>query len=275
MSFLNFEGKRFLVFGVANRKSVAWQTARILEENGAEVIYSVRSEARKESLARLMGDRRVEVCDVEREPEVTALAERLSAVAPFHGILHSIAFANYSEGIRPFHETRRADFLQATAISSFSLVEIARAFKPLLDPAASVVAISISSQVTAENYGYMSPIKAALESTARFLAKSFSADSEVRFNTVNSGPLKTSASAGIPGYLENYLYAEALTLRKRAVATSEVASTAAFLLSTASSGINGQGITVNAGMDMNYFDREAVSAVAAADLAKTRRETGS
>lgn len=272
MSFLNFEGKKFLVFGVANRKSVAWQTAQVLESNGAAVIFSVRSEARRDSLKRLLGDRRVEVCDVEQEGAVDDLALRLAAAGPFDGLLHAIAFANYSEGIQPFHLTKRKDFLQATAISAFSLVEISRAFKPYLSPDASVVAISISSQVTAENYGYMSPIKAALESATRFLAKSFSADSRVRFNTVNSGPLKTSASAGIPGYLENYLYAEALTLRKRAVATSEVASTAAFLLSGASSGINGQGITVNAGMDMNYFDRQAVSAVAAADLAKHRQE---
>ena len=123
-----------------------------------------------------------------------------------------------------------------------------------------MVAISISSQVMAENYGYMSPIKASLDSCVRFLAKSFSKDSKVRFNTVNSGPLKTSASAGIPGYLKNYLYAEKLTLRKEALRTQEVADTAVYLLSERSSGINGQGIIVNAGMDLNYFDREVVEA---------------
>jgi len=164
------------------------------------------------------------------------------------------------KGFQAFHETRREDYLQATAISSFSLVEIARACKPLLKADASVVAISISSQVMAENYGYMSPIKAALDSSVRFLAKSFSADCRIRFNTVNSGPLKTSASAGIPGYLENYLYAEKLTLRKEAITTQEVANAAVFLLSPASSGINGAGITVNQGMDLNYFDREVVQA---------------
>ena len=78
------------------------------------------------------------------------------------------------------------------------------------------------------------------------------------FNTVNAGPLKTSASAGIPGYLESYLYAEKLTFRKENVQTGEVANTAVFLLSDASSGINGQGIVVNAGMDRNYFDSEVV-----------------
>jgi len=265
MSFLNVANRRFLIFGVANRKSVAWAIGKTLEGEGAEVVYSVRSEARKESLAKLMGEREVHLCDVEREEEITALAEVLKDGEPFDGIVHSIAYANYSEGIKPFHETKRADFLQATAISSFSLVEIARAFKPLLKEDASVVAIGISSQVLAENYGYMSPIKAALESTSRFLAKSFSADTRVRFNTVNAGPLKTSASAGIPGYLENYLYAEKLTLRGQAITTQEVANTAAFLLSPSSSGINAQSIVVNQGLDLNYFEKSIVQAATKLD----------
>ncbi|MFP6893742.1 MAG: SDR family oxidoreductase, partial [Opitutales bacterium] len=92
-------------------------------------------------------------------------------------------------------------------------------------------------------------------------AKSFSADSEVRFNSVNAGPLKTSASAGIPGYLENYLYTEKLTFRKRALATEEVANLAVFLLSPRSSGINGQGVVIDAGMGFNYFDKEVVKSV--------------
>ncbi|MEO0796020.1 MAG: SDR family oxidoreductase [Verrucomicrobiota bacterium] len=265
MSFLDFDKRRYLVFGVANRKSVAWAIGKTLEAEGATVVYSVRSAARAESLTKLMGEREMHICDVERTEEIDALAETLKGSEPFDGIVHSIAFANYSEGIKPFHETKREDFLQATAISSFSLVEISRAFKPLLKPDASVVSIGISSQVLAENYGYMSPIKAALESTSRFLAKSFSVDTNIRFNTVNSGPLKTSASAGIPGYLENYLYAEKLTLRGKAITTQEVANTAIFLLSPASSGINAQGIVVNQGMDLNYFEKSVVNAATKID----------
>jgi len=201
------------------------------------------------------------VFDLEREAETVAMAAAVGRDhGPVDGVLHSVAFANYSKGIVPFHETDRADFLQATAISAFSLVELARALKPHLRKDASVVAIGISSQVTAANYGYMSPIKAALESCARFLAKSFSRDTEVRFNTVNAGPLKTSASAGIPGYLENYLFAEKLTFRRRALATQEVADAAVWLLSPRSSGVNGQGVVVNAGMDLNYFDEDVVKA---------------
>ena len=259
MDFLGISGKTFLLFGVANRKSIAWHVGQTLEQCGATVLYSVRSEQRKTQLSQWLDPEKLFICDVEREDEIARLRSDVEAQYPkLDGVLHSIAFANFSEGFKPFHETKRADFLQATEISCFSLVEISKHFKTLFSKNASVVTMGISSQVTAIHYGYMSPIKAALESTVRFLAKSFSIDSEVRFNCVGSGPLKTSASAGIPGFLKNYLFAEKLTLRKRAVATQEVANATVFLLSPASSGINGQTLTVNAGMDFNYFDEKVV-----------------
>jgi enoyl-[acyl-carrier protein] reductase I len=259
--FLQLSGKRFLVFGVANRKSVAWAIAQSLEAAGATVVYSVRSEVRKKSLETLLRDRPVFVCDVEQPNSAVALAKSVAdaGLGPLDGIVHSIAYANYSDGFRPFHETNRADFLQAVSISAFSLVEVSNAFRPLLTRNASVVTIGISSLlVTPDNYGYMGPIKAALESAARFLAKSFSATSEIRFNVVGSGPLKTSASAGIPGYIESYLYAEKLTFRKRNLATQEVANVALFLLSDRSSGINGSTIVVDAGLGSNAFDQEII-----------------
>lgn len=259
--FLQLTGKTFLVLGVANRKSVAWFVARSLEEQGAKVIYSVRSEARKKSLEAQLAGKSVFVCDMEQEGAAERLAAAVAAAghAPLHGLVHSIAFANYSEGFGAFHVTRRKDFLQATAVSAFSLVELANAFKPHLARDASVVTIGISSLlVTPDNYGYMGPVKAALESAARFLAKSFSSDSEVRFNVVGSGPLKTSASAGIPGYLESYLYAEKLTFRKRNLSTQEVADAAVFLLSPRSSGVNGATFVVDAGLGSNFFDKEII-----------------
>ena len=259
--FLQLAGRTVLVTGLANRRSVAWHIARTLEEHGARVVYSVRSAARRQSLTALLGERPTFLCDVEEEGAAARLAGELQAagLGPLHGVVHSIAFANYREGLKPFHETGRADFLQATTISAFSLVELSRALKPLLASDASVVTIGISSlQVTPGNYGYMGPIKAALESCARFLAKSFSADSAVRFNVVGAGPLRTSSSAGIPGYLESYLYAEKLTFRKRSLATQEVADVAAFLLSPRSSGLNGTTVVVDAGLGCNTFDQEVV-----------------
>jgi len=260
MDFLDIAGKTVLVFGVANKKSVAFSVGEALSEAKAHVIYSVQSAERKESVSKILPGSDIFVCDVEQEHEIKKLAEDISKKYPkLHGIVHSIAFANYEEGLKPFHETKRKDFLQSIDISCYSLIAIANAFKDLLDAKASVVTISISTtKMAAEPYGFMAPVKAALDSTLCFLAKSFSSFSQIRFNSVNAGLLKTSSSAGIPGYLDYYLFAEQLTLRKKALATKEVANTVAFLLSEQSSGINAQGIVVDAGMSVNYFDKDII-----------------
>lgn len=261
--FLQLEGKTILVTGVANRKSVAWHTARVLTEAGANVVYVVRSPERAQSVEKLTGDAPLYVCDVEHEDQIARLAETVAKHHPvLHGIVHSIAFADYDakDGELAFHETPKATFLRSFDISCYSLLALSNALKTLLDEDASVVTISISTTTMAnENYGLMAPVKAALDSSLAFLAKSFSHDSRVRFNAVAPGLLKTSASAGIPGYVDAYLYAEQATLRKQAVQTEEVASAAAFLLSPRSSGINAQRLVIDAGMSVNYFDRELIA----------------
>jgi len=260
MDYLGIEGKTFLIFGVANKKSVAFSISQVLSEAGAKVVYVVQSQEIKESVSRILPGAAVYICNVEHEQEITKLADDVSKnYAKLHGIVHSIAFANYGTRLKPFHETRKNDFLQSVDISCYSLISIANAFKDLLDKNASVVTISISTtRMAAEPYGWMAPVKAALDSTLCFLAKSFSAFSQVRFNSVNASLLKTSASAGIPGYLDYYLFAEQLTLRKKALETREVANTVAFLLSERSSGINAQGIVVDCGMSVNYFDKNII-----------------
>ena len=111
----------------------------------------------------------------------------------------------------------------------------------------------------------MGPVKAALDSSLAFLAKSFSRFSRVRFNAVAPSLLKTSASAGIPNYVDSYLYAEQVIPRHQAVQTQEAANVAAFLLSPRSSGINAQSIVVDAGMSINYFDADIVRRAMQAD----------
>ncbi len=257
--FLQLSGKTILVAGLANRKSVAWHVARVLAQAGANVLHVVRSEQRRESVRKLVGEAPVFVCDMESQEQIDRLRDDITALeTPLHGIVHSLAFADYSAGWLPFHETPRAAFLQAVDISCFSLIALSNALRECLDPEdSSVVTISISTtRMAAENYGYMAPVKAALDSAVCFLAKSFSQFSSVRFNAVCPGLLKTSASAGIPGYVDSYLFAEQATLRKQAVQTEEVANTVAFLLSPRSSGINAQQVVIDAGMSTNYFDRD-------------------
>ena len=260
MSFLGLDGKTIVIFGIANKKSVAYHVANTVANEGAKVIYIVRSEARRVSLSAILPDAEIYICDVAHDDQITRVCGEITDRHPLiHGLLHSIAFADYSKGFKPFHETGRAEFLQSVGISCYSLLAISNALKSNLDKNASVVTVSISTtRMAAENYGYMGPVKAALDSSLCFLAKSFSAFSNVRFNSVSAGLLKTSASAGIPGYVDSYLFAEQLTLRKKALTTQEIANAAAFLLSERSSGVNAQGIILDAGMSVNYFDKDVL-----------------
>lgn len=258
--FLQLAGKTILVFGVANRKSVAFAITRTLEECGATVIHVVRSAEIRESIRKLVGESQVLICDVEREDDLAALQATLEQQGVrLHGMVHSIAFADYEGTVKPFHETSKSQFLRAVDISCYSLLAISRAVKNCLDPDASVVTISISTtRMASENYGFMAPIKAALDSSLAFLAKSFSRFSRVRFNAVAASLLKTSASAGIPGYVDAYLYAEQIIPRRKALETQEVANVATFLLSPRSSGINAQSVVVDAAMSINFFDQNLI-----------------
>ncbi len=254
-----------MVFGLANKKSVAAAIAKVLVQEGGRVIHVVRSEERAEAARKLFPDSQVFCCDVEDEENIIRVRKEIGdfvdegAGGRIDGLVHSIAFANYSEGLKPFYGTLKKDFLQAFDISCFSFISICNHFRKLFAPEASAVTISISTtQMAAENYGYMAPIKAALNSSICFLAKSFSSFSAVRFNAVAPSLLKTSASAGIPGYVDSYLFAEKAILRKKALKTREAADLAVFLLSPRSSGITAQTMVVDAGMSVNYFDAEIV-----------------
>jgi enoyl-[acyl-carrier protein] reductase I len=260
--FLQLVGRRMVVFGVANRKSVAYHVGKLLREAGAEVVYVVRSPQRRDSVLKLLEGAPVHVCDLEHQDQIDRLARELaSQYEGFHGLVHSVAYADYQGQLRPFHETSKSQLLRAFDVSCFSLIAVSNALKNCLFPDGSVVTISISTtRMASENYGFMAPVKAALDSSLAFLAKSFSRFSEIRFNAVAPGLLKTSASAGIPGYVDSYLYAEQATLRNRAVKTEEAAAAVVFLLSPRSSGINTQRIVVDAGMEVNYFDEQLVQA---------------
>lgn len=256
------EKKRFLLTGVANKKSIAFSVANLLKEAGAEVDLIVQVPELKEKLAPLFPNSQFFVCDVEKEEELQRLKNDIAQFSveknvKYFGFLHSIAFANYSEGMKPFHETKLQDYLQASTISSYSLISLTQSILPAMETDGAIVAMSISN-TRATNYGYMGPIKASLDASVAFLAKSLSESTRIRVNAVCAGPLKTAASAGIPGYINGYLFAEQLTMRHEALKTEEVAQTVRFLLSPLSSGINATGIVVDAGMSANYFDQKVV-----------------
>ena len=265
MNFLEVEDKTFFIAGIANKKSVAFHMAKTLIENGAQIIVSAQNEKNLNTIKKLLPDVPSFILDVEKESDLETLPKEISKhTTKLHGIVHSIAFANFSDGPKPFHKTLRRDFLQACQISSFSLVEICNSLEELLEENSPVITVSISN-TNATSYGYLGPIKAMLETTVKYLAKSLSYKN-IRVNSLGAGPLKTSASAGIPNYIENYLYSEALTLRKESLKTQEVANTGAYLLSPKSSGINAENIIIDAGMNSNYFDQDIVKTYSSKNL---------
>ena len=140
MSFLDLAGRKYVVFGVANKRSVAYHIAGVLESEGATVIHSVQSETLRDNLSRLLSGREIHICDVEHEDQIRSLAESIRERHPtIHGLVHSIAFADYESFSGVFHEVRREDFLQCVSVSCYSLIAIANAFKESLDTTASVV----------------------------------------------------------------------------------------------------------------------------------------
>ena len=263
MDFLQLANRNIVIFGVANRRSIATAVGKLLHEAGAHLLYVFKDQTLLEKNRQLIGMNAAAItCNVEHEDELAALPDKITDVFPkVDGLLHSLAFANYSEGLRPFHDIPRADVLQAVDISCFSLLRICHYLKELFANDAALVTMSISTtRMASESYGYMGPIKAALDASVVFLAKSLSATISpgIRVNAVGASPLKTSASAGIPGYVDSYLYAEKATLRHRALETAEAANVVAFLLSPRSSGINAQTIVADCGMSCNYFDDQLI-----------------
>lgn len=261
MNFLELDNKTILVSGVANKKSVAYFVAKSLIDNGAKLILTVQTEEHKINVQKLF-DCPIIICDVAKKVDLHGLALQVkNHTSELYGIVHSLAFARFDLEHPSFLETPRENYLEACQISAFSFNELCNSLKSIISPNGSVVTISISN-TKATSYGFLGPIKAMLDATVPFMAKSFSEFSKVRVNAVGAGPLKTSASAGIPDYIDNYVYAEELTLRKKALETQEVANTVLFLLSPKSSGINATTMLVDAGMSVNYFDQTIVKSFA-------------
>ena len=256
MNFLNFENKNYLISGISNKKSVAYHAANVIKNFCGKLLLSVQNESQLDFVKTKFPDALYFICDVSKDEDILNLKEGIrSSSLKVSGFLHSLAYARFTSP--KIDEINFDEFSEALKISAFSLVDIVKNLKESFTQDASIVSVSISN-LRATNYGYMGPIKSLLNSAADYLAKSFSSHSQIRFNTIAAGPLKTSASAGIPNYVENYLFCEKLSLRKSGLKTNEVANTIAFLLSSASSGINASTITVDAGMNVNYFDEEII-----------------
>ncbi len=248
------QGKKILIFGVANEKSIAWGISQALHKAGAELAFTYVNEAierRVRPLADSIGSKHVLPCDVQDDQGLDNLfAEIKSRWGTIDGIVHSVAFANKEELDSPFHLTSRAGFKLALDVSAYSLIAVTQRAVPLMPNGGSIITLSyLGAQRVVPNYNIMGVAKAALESAVRYLAADLGTRN-IRVNTLSAGPIKTLAAAGIPHFRDLIAqFAERAPL-KRNVTQEDIGQTALFLLGNWSSGITGETMYVDCGFNV-------------------------
>jgi enoyl-[acyl-carrier protein] reductase I len=250
-----FEGRRVLVCGVANERSIAWSIAEAMHRQGASLIFTYAGEAlekRVRPLASSVDAELVVPCDVANDAEVERCFEQVrERWDSFDVLVHAIAFANREDLDGRFVDTSRAGFLKAMEISAYSLPLLARHSLPLLEPrAGNILTLSYyGSEKVVTNYNVMGVAKAALESSVRYLAADLGPQG-IRVNAISAGPLRTLAAAGIRGFSQLYNAVEARTPLGRNVTPAEVAGAALFLCSDMASGVTGEVMFVDSGFNV-------------------------
>lgn len=245
------EGKKALIFGIANKNSIAWGIAQELHKHGAEIGFSYgipQLERRVRPLADQISVDFVEMCNVASDEEIAAVFQK--AAERFGNIdilVHAIGYAERDDLKGRFVDTRREGFKTAMDISAFSLVALAKAAQPLMTNGGSIISLSYyGAEKVVPHYNVMGVAKAALEASTRYLAADLGPQN-IRVNAISAGPIKTLAAAGIAGFRKMLGYTEERAPLRRNVDQSEVGQTALWLCSDLSSGVTGEVVYVDAG----------------------------
>lgn len=238
-------GKRALILGVANEKSIAWSIAQTFKKEGADIALTYAGEAfakRVQPLAESIGSNILIPCDVRSDSEIAAAFTELATHWDSLDILvHSIAYANKDELKGSFLDTTREGFSTALDISAYSLIACLRAAKPLMkgnNP--SVVTLSYyGGQKVFPNYNVMGVAKAALEMSVRYLAEAVGPEG-IRVNAISAGPIKTLAAAGVNGFNQIAGVVQGKAPLRNNVTQSDVANAALYLVSDLARGVTGE-----------------------------------
>lgn len=250
---IDLRGKKALVTGIANNRSIAWGIAQQLRAAGAEIGVTYlpineRVEGKVRTLTEPLEPSLFEPCDVSKPDEISTLCSHIEK--SWGGVdifVHCLAFADKKDLEGRFSDTDKHGFDLALDISAYSLLEMTGKLRPLFNEGASVITLSyIGAERVIPNYNIMGVAKAALEASVRYLAAELGPDG-VRVNAVSAGPIRTLASSAIGGITSMIKYVEGVAPLRRTVTQVEVGNAAAFLLSGASSGITGQVLYVDAG----------------------------
>jgi len=248
---IDLSGKRGLVMGVANSRSLGWAVAEKLHEAGAELAFSYQGERLQEQLQKLTADydgTRLYDCDVTHPEQIEAMFSDLaSAWGRLDFLVHAIAFAPRPAMDGRYIETTREDWLTALEISAYSLVAVARAAEPLMGEGGGIVTLTYyAAEKVVPKYNVMGVAKSALEASVRYLAYEMGPQG-VRVNAVSAGPVRTVAARSIPGFLKMYKRAAEVAPLKRNVDHAEVGNLGLYLLSPLSAGTTGETVYVDAG----------------------------
>lgn len=238
------QGKRGVIFGLANDKSIAWGVAQQLREAGAELAFTYLNEAlekRVRPLAESLGSKVILPCDVGSDEQIEAvfseLKERWGSI---DFVVHAVAFANRDDLKNPFHQTSREGFQLALDVSAYSLLPMTRYALPLMKDGGSIVTMSYLGAMRAvPGYNVMGVAKAALEASVRYLAYELG-EQGVRVNAVSAGPIKTLAASGVANFKEKLRIMEERAPLKRLVTQDEVGKATLYLLSDLSSAVTGE-----------------------------------
>ena len=251
MVSIDLGGKRALVMGVANSRSLGWAIAEKLRDAGAELAFSYQGERLKAELEKLtagMPGTLLFQCDVTREDELAALFAALGERwGRLDGLVHAIAFAPRPAMDGRYIETARADWLLALEISAYSLVAVARGAEPLLSEGSGIVTLTYyAAEKVVPKYNVMGIAKSALEASVRYLAYDLGKKG-VRVNAVSAGPVRTVAARSIPGFIKMYSKVGGMAPLGRNVTHEEVGDLGLYLLSPLASGVTGETVYVDAG----------------------------
>ena len=247
------EGKTAVVFGVANKRSIAWAIAKAWAAAGARLVFNYQGERLKDNVEELLGEFGAEVplypCDVTRDEEITRFFGNVREHTPTIDLmLHSVAFAPREALEGAFINTSREAYRIAHDISAYSLLGLAREAAPMMNPGGSIVAMSYyGAEKVVPHYNVMGVAKASLEATTRYLAYDLGRSKRIRVNCISAGPMQTLAARGIAGFSLMMKQYETHAPLERSCTPEELGATGVFLASDGAASITGQVIYVDGG----------------------------
>ncbi|UOR13029.1 enoyl-ACP reductase FabI [Halobacillus amylolyticus] len=253
---LQLRGKYIVIMGVANQRSIAWGVAKSLDKAGAKLIFTYRKERSYKKLVKLLEDNNLEAefvlqCDVNEDESIQqAFAQIGEKAGVIHGLVHSVASAPTEDLKGAFIDTSRSGFAAAQDSSSYSLVAVTKAARPLMREGGAIIAMSyLGAERVVGGYNVMGVAKASLEASVKYLASEVGAD-QIRVNAISAGAIRTISAKGVPSFNQILHQIEETSPLKRNVTQEDIGDMSVAMLSALSRGVTGEIVYVDSGYNI-------------------------